>query len=454
MTPDVQFELDRGKLRSSQSIGEPTIMTITREELNPCTIKLTITLEEPEVKEGFDRAFKHISKKIKLPGFRPGHAPRAMLEGLVSKEDWYEEAADHIVRNGLKQAIAKEELEPDRTTRPTVEVTKLEQDTHTAEFIAKIPLPPKVVLGEATGLPVEMPAIEVRDEEVEFQVEEFRKRKSSREKISDRGVIEGDVAVVNIKLEDGAVEGRNFMTIAGQTFPQLDEALMGMTVEEIKSMELTFPDNFQEKDWANQTKSVQVTLNSLSSVKLPELDDEFAKSLKVESVEDLKVRISDGIRKAKEQMIREITTTKLLDALQAISEVHVSDNMWEGLATRRLRETAEEQSKAGKTLEEYAKDNGMTVEELVKAWNERAKTEVQRALLIQQVFTDQKMGLTEADLNVELYTLAKEAEVTAEEAFNMLKQNEALDELQFRAMSRKVGDFLLENANIQEIAAV
>ncbi len=429
-------------------------MTITREELNPCTIKLTITCEEPEVKEGFDRAFKQIAKKIKLPGFRPGHAPRAMIEDLINKEDWYEEAADFIVRNGLKNAIAQESLEPDQTTRPTVEVTKLEKDGYLAEFIAKIPLPPKVTLGESTGLPVEMPKIEVTDEEVEFQVEEFRKRKSSREKIEDRGVIEGDVAVVNIKIEGAAVEGRNFMTIAGQTFPELDAALLGMTVEEIKSLSLTFPETFQEKDWAGQTHTAQVTLNSLSSVKLPELDDEFAKTLKVESVDELKERIRDGIHKAKQQMIREITTTKLLDTLQGRSEVYVSDNMWESLATRRLRETAEEQSKAGKNMEEYAKDNGMTVEELVQAWNERAKTEVQRALLIQKVFTAQSMGLTEADLHVELFDLAKEADVTAEEAFNMLKQNEALDELQFRAMSRKVGDFLLENAEIQEVAAV
>jgi trigger factor len=432
----------------SRPIPHEAPMEVTREDLNPCTVKLSVKADEAQVKEAFDRALKKIAKQVKLPGFRPGHAPKAMIEGMVSKEELYDTAADNLVREAYKKLLEQESLEPDRTTRPSVELTAFDQDTSTAEFTVKVPLPPKVTVGEYKGLPLEKPPIEVSDEEVEKQLEEFRKRRQTREAVTERGVEQGDIAVVSVKPE-GVEEGRNFMTIAGQTFPALDEALMGMKVEEMKSLDLTFPDNFQEKDWAGKTMHATVTLNSLSAVKLPELDDEFAQSLKTESVEDLRVRVQEGIRRAKEQMLKDFITEQLLKELHERSEVATSDNMWEALADRRLAETAEEQRRAGKSLEQYATDNGMTVEELHQAWRENAKMHVERALLIREIFVQEKMELSNEELNQELFTMAEEMQVSPEEMVAILRKNEALDELQFRAISRKVADFLEQNASVK-----
>ncbi|MGV3616781.1 MAG: trigger factor [Fimbriimonas sp.] len=428
-------------------------MQVTREELNPCTLKLTIVCDPQEVTAGFDRAYKQIAKKVKLPGFRPGHAPRAMVEGMISKEELYDEAAEHIVRNSFKKALEQEGIQPDQSVRPTVELQTLDKDKSEAQYTAKVPLPPTVTLGEYKGLPLEKPAVEVSDEEIDRQIEEFRKRRQTREVVTDRGVEEGDVAVVNIKPEGDTGEGHTFMSVAGQLFPELDEALRSMKVEEMKSLELTFPENFTEKEWAGQTKKVTVTLNSLSAVKLPELDDTFAQSLQTENVDDLRTRIRDGIRSAKESMLRDLVSEQLLDKLHERSEVNVSDNMWEQLAQRRLEETAHEQQRLGKNLEQYAAENGMTIEQLIQAWGEKAKMHVERALLIREVFTAEKMQLTNQELNVELQGMAQEYNVDLEQMVAMLRENNAVDELHFRAISRKVGDFLESNATATEAAA-
>lgn len=425
-------------------------MNVSREELNPCTVKLSITCEPAEVKEGFDRAFRTITKKVKLPGFRPGHAPKKMLEGLIDKQELYNEAADIIVRKMVTKAINDEQLLPDRSQLPSVELKKIEQDTEECEFDVKVPLPPVVELGEYKGLPVEKPSMEVTDEEVDYQLDEIRKRRSTREAITDRGVEEGDVAVVNMKADGAEGEGRTFMTVVGQTFPELDKVLQGMHVEEMKHVELSFPESFQEKDWAGTTVKVTVTLSSLSAVQLPAVDEEFARSLKTENVDDLKNRLRETIAHAKEEMVREIVNEKLLDALLERSTVHVSDNMWETLATRRLQETAYEQNQKGKSMEDYAKDSGMTVEELIQAWQDKAKLHVRRALLIREVFTKEKMQLNNQELNLELVSMAQEYEVTPEELLGMLKKNNQIEELHFRAIARKVGDFLSTNAETKE----
>jgi trigger factor len=422
-------------------------MQVTREDLNPCTVKLTVVCEPEEVKQGYDTAFRQLTKKIKLPGFRPGKAPRAMLEGVLPSQDWNEAAAEEIVRKAYTKAVEQEGLQPDRTTSPQVSLDALNQQELKAEFTAKVPLPPKVELGDYKGLPVTQPPTDVTDEEIEYQIKELQKQRGQqREKIADRGATDGDVAVLNLQAEEG--EGKSFVTVVGQSFAQLDDAIRGMGVEEMKNAELTFPDNFQVKEWQGQTKKVKITLNSLSAVSTPALDDAFAQSLQLENVEALRNRLRENIGRAKQQMVRQVLFEGLLSALMERSQVAVSDNMWETLADRRLRETAEEQGRSGKSLEQYAQENGMTVEGLVEAWKERAKLEVQRALLIQSVYSAEQMQIGNAELNQELVAMAQEYGVEPMEMVQTLQQNNALDELQFRALSRKVSDFLLAHADV------
>jgi trigger factor len=265
-------------------------------------------------------------------------------------------------------------------------------------------------------------------------------------------VEEGDVAVVNVRVEGEEGEGRTFMTVVGQTFPQMDQALMGMKVEEMKHVNLTFPENFQEKDWAGKPLSCVVTISSLSAVQMPALDEEFAKSLKTENVDELKHRLRDTIARAKESMIQDMMNRNLLNVLLERSTVHVPDNMWESIAARRLQETAMEQRQKGKTMEEYAQENDMSVEQLVENWKEVAHNEVKRAILIREVFTRENMKLNERDLNQELFSMAQEYEIQPEELVGILKKNNQIEEIQFRAIARKVTDYLREKAEIKEVA--
>lgn len=427
-------------------------MQITREDLNPCTVKLTVVLESDQVQEGYNKAYKQISKRLRVPGFRPGHAPKAVLEPLISKEELNETAAEILVRNSFVKAVEKEGLKPDVSTRPAINILELDSETQKASYEAKVPMPPIVELGEYKGLPLVAEAVEVTEEEVQRQIDEFRKRRQTREAVTDRGVSTGDVAVVNVKLDGEGGDGRNFMVIAGQTFSQLDETIAGMKLEEMKHASLDFPADFQDKTLAGKSVSATVSINSLSAVSLPNVDDAFAKSLQTENVDELKDRVRAGLTVIKEQMVRDMAFEQLLTALYDKSTVHVSDNMWEDLAARRLNETANEQARAGKTMEKYAEENGMTIDSLVEAWRTQAKLQVERALLIRDVFTKEKLQLTNRDLNAELNFMAEELGMEPKTLLSALQENNSVEELQFRAISRKVGDLLIEKAEKTEAA--
>lgn len=425
-------------------------MQITREDLNPCTVQLTVVCSPEEVDQGYERALKQLSKKVKLPGFRPGHAPKSILEKSIDLEAWDEKAAELIVQEGYKDILEQEKLQPEGTVRPSVELNTLSKEDRKCDFTIKVTLPPIVELGEYKGLPVEAPSVDVTEEEVDYQLNELRKGRTTQQNVTDRGIQEGDVCVVNVKLVGQEGDGRNFMSIVGQTFPELDEALLGMGAEEMKQLTLTFPKTFQEKDWAGKSHEVQVTVNSISSMAPPELDEEFAKELKADSVDELKTRIRTLLGRAKAEASQEVMTDRLLEELMSRSTVNVGDGMWEQLAERRIREVAQEQRDSGSSLQKYVEEQGMTPEQFVEAWREKSKMYVQRALLIREIFSKEEMKLTEQDLTRELLGMSREYGTDPATLLEELRKANSLEEIHFRAISRRVSDFLIENADKKE----
>ncbi|RYG35252.1 trigger factor [bacterium] len=425
-------------------------MTVTQEKINECTVQLNVVADAAEVKAGFDKAYRSLAKGVAIPGFRKGTAPRGMVEPLLDPQRRSEEAAQNLVRDTLKKAIDESGLDVDPSTPPSVNLKSFDEEKGEAEYEAKVPLPPKVELGEYKGLEALRPDATVTDQDVEYQIDEYRRRRGTREAITDRGVQEGDVAVINLKTDGEEAEGHTLMVVAGKTFEGLDAALHGMQSEEIKHIELEFPESFQIKELASTSQPVSLSVTSLNAVRLPEANDDFAKELQTENLEDLRARIKGALGRAKESMVHELVTDRLLNALREKSEVHVSDNMWETLAERRLTETAQEQAQEGKSLEAYAKEQGMSLQEYIDAWRERAKFEIERALLIQQVFARENMQVTNQDLNMELSRMAGEYQIEPEEMLKSLHANKALDELQFRVIQRKVRDFLYAQAVISD----
>ncbi|MBS1709821.1 MAG: trigger factor [Armatimonadetes bacterium] len=428
-----------------------TKMKITRTELNPCTIQLDVVCTPEMVTAGYAKAVKVIGKKVKVPGFRPGQAPAKMIEKMVDPQTLLEQAADEVVREAFPSVLEQESLQPD--SQPSVELTKFTKEPPEMEFKAKVPLAPKVELAEYKGIPVSKRVATVSDEEVDRQIDELRKRGGKKQEVKDRGIQEGDVAVVNIRLEGVEGDGRNFMVIAGQTFEALDKAIVGMKAEEIKSAKLEFPATFQEKDWAGSKKDTTITIRSISALALPDLDDDFAKSMRAQSLDDLKAKVGEAIRRAKDEVAQEMVFEQILDHLLKESTVHVSDNTWESVATRRLNEMHQELLTKKSSLEEHAKSNGMTLQELIDAQKHEAKLHVERAVVIERVFSAEQMKITPQDLDAHFYQIAQENNIAEADMPKFAKDYGAQirDEVVFRSMYGKVMSFLAENAKITEV---
>lgn len=432
------------------STTAPSTMQVKREDLNASTVKLDVVCTPEQIASGFSKAARAFAKKMKVPGFRPGTAPQAVVEKLVDPEELARTAVETVVNDTLKKVMEDEGLKADNA--PAVNVTKFVREPAEMEYTAKIPLPPVVEMGEYKGIEVSMPPLTVTDEEVERQIEDLQKRQGKNEAVVGRGIQSGDMAVVNLKAAGEEGDGKTFMVIAGQTFPGLDDALMGMGPEELKHAKLDFPATFQEKDWAGKSAETTITVRSVSSTKAPEMDDEFAKSLKANNMDDLRSKVREGVLRAKQQIAQEMMIEQLFDSLIGASKVVVPDTTWEQVSAQRLQETAVALAREKKTLEEYAKEQGMTFEELIEAQQTEAKTHVMRAVLIEKIFLKEEMKIGNDDANQHFMQIAAENQVPQDQLAKFAKRygGAIRNEILFRAMHAKVVQFLIDNAKIVE----
>ncbi len=428
-----------------------TEMSVKRTDLNACTIQLDVVCTQDQVQKGFDRAVRDFAKKVRVPGFRPGAAPKAMVEKMIPEEDLANAAVENAVRSALRQALEQSDVTPEDA--PAVTVTKFERASSELEFMVKVPLGAKVTLGDYKALTAKKPTVEVEPGEVEYQIEELRRRAGTQQAVTGRGIQEGDVAVVHIRAEGVEGEGKTFMTKAGQTFPALDAAILGMEAEAIKHAKLSFPENFQDADWAGKEYECTLTIRSVSSVQVPDVDALVA-SLNVKDTAELETRVAEGIISAKRKIGEDMVSEQLLNALIQSSQVEVADPTWERVGSRRLQEIAYQLREEGSSLEKYAEQNGMTVDELVAAQMTEAKLHVQRATLVREVFVKEEMQITDEDANATFQEILRENKVGQEDVQAFMKENghQIREEVVFRSMFRKVLGLLRQHAKVEEVS--
>lgn len=422
-------------------------MQVTREDLSPVTVKLTVVCDPDDVQKGIDKAYKQIAKSVRIEGFRPGTAPAALIKQAVDEQAVMERAAENIIRKAYREVIEQESIVP--FTNPHVDLTKIQSDPPTCEFTILVGLEPIVELGDYIGLSVKQPFIRVTMDEIEEQLKGEQTRRARRSEVKGRAVQAGDYALIHLQPKDEDGEGRTFMTVVGKTFPQLDEALEGMSLEQLKELELTFPENFDEKDWAGKTMEMKLSIRSISNLELPELDDDFARDYQAEDMDELKARIEKALLGAKQEAARNYMIDQIFEQIEAASHVEVSDAMWEPVAAQRLREDEEEQRRSNKSLEEFAAENGMTLDKWVETRREEARNSVKRAVIVQEILKREKLEIDQEHFQQEAMFMARDYNVDANELILKINKSEALQqELRLRTAFRVVSDFLLKNANI------
>lgn len=429
-------------------------MNVTVEEKSSVKKVLHIEVPAETVKAQLDEAYNGLKKTAKIKGFRPGKAPRSVLERLY-KKDVNADVASRLIQESYVEALRETKLTP--VAAPKVDPPEL-QGAEPLAFDAEIEIRPEIAEVDFKGIELKKHLYEVTDEEMTAQLDMLQKNLAKVKPIeAERAVADGDFVLVDYEgFKDGqpfaeTQKTENFTMKVGDGYisPAFDEGVVGMQPGEDKEIEITFAEDYFNAKLAGQTVTFKVHLHEIREQILPAIDDEMAKQLgPFDSLDSLKEKIREnltsGYEKRTEQELNEQIFTTLLEKV----EFEVPDAMVEMELEHILNDAERSFTQANKTFEEA----GITRESLAEKYRPTAEKQVRRHLILGKIVDQEAMEVTDAEVDEGLADMAKTYQQPVDQIKAFYQSNkESLEVFKHTLLEKKAIKLIMENSEIKEV---
>src|SRR5215831_15150847 len=369
------------------------------EELSPTRVKLTIEVPFEELKPSLDKAYREVSRQVRIPGFRPGHVPPRIIDQRLGRGAVLEQAINDAVPQLYGKALEDSEIRA--LGQPELEITKLDDGDQLA-FTAEVDVRPKFDLPDLSTIPVTVENTEVGPDEVEEYLGDLRERFASLRGV-DRPAAEGDYvsidlsASVNGKLVDDAqASGISYQVGSGTLLDGLDETLTGMSAGDAT----TFTAELAGGDHAGEQAEVSVTVHSVKVKELPELDDEFAQSA---SEYDTLGEFRAGTRGRLENVKRlgqvGQARDRALDAVVNRLDIPLPDRIVSSEVEGRQRSLDEQLERSGTTKDAYLEARGISEDDLEAEIVVDARRSVKAGFVLDELASANELRVEQEELN-------------------------------------------------------
>lgn len=413
-------------------------------ETNRYELEIEIAAEDFE--KAVNKAFKKNVKKISVPGFRKGKAPRAFIEKYYGENVFYEDAVNGIYPSALQDAIDEAGLDV-INDKIDFDVVKIGKDGF--DFKAVVTVKPEVEIENYKGIEVEHKPVEVTEDDINKEIDRVRERNSRLVTVEGRSTQESDIAVFDFKgfvdgkaFEGGEAENYSLKLGSGQFIPGFEDQMIGHNQGEEFEVNVTFPESYQEASLAGKPAVFKIKLHEIKNRELPELDDEFAKDVSEfdtlaeyrESVKkqllDLKQRESD--MDADDQMI-----DKVIELLKA----EIPEAMFENKVEDIMRDFAYKLQSQGLTLDSYMKYTGLDNSAFKSQFRPQAERQVKLRLALDKIAELENISATPEELEEKYKSFAEQYKVDVEKIKEIVKEKDLLADI----AAEKAVDFLREN---------
>ncbi len=297
-------------------------------------VALEIEVEPSEVDRHFSTAYQHLAQRTRVPGFRPGKAPRHLIDRYAGRASVVAEAIDHLVADSVDAAFDQADIIP--IDQPQVDIDPDGvAEGNTVRFTATVSVRPEVQLGDYAEYPFGLEVTPVTDADVEAVITEMREAQATLRPIDGRGAANGDVAAVKFTgtidgepFEGGSADRLPLIIGENRMIPGWEDQLIGLEIGATKGFDSTFPDDYRVEDLRGKTAHFEVELLDLRERVLPEVDDEFARATgEVESMDALRTDIRDALEKRNDAEARHVFGDRIIDYATANATVELPEVM-------------------------------------------------------------------------------------------------------------------------------
>ena len=426
-------------------------MKSTVEALEGNKVKLSVEVDEQEFESAVDAAFKKIARDVRIPGFRPGKAPRRVLESHIGAGAGRAQALNDALPEYYSDAVVANEV--DVIAPPEIEITD-GQESGTVKFDAIVEVRPVITVSGYADLSVEIPAPTPSDEEIDAQLERFRNQYGDLE-VVERAADTGDYVTIDIEgsQNDEVLEGlvaSAYLYEVGSAgiVPELDEQLVGVASGDTRSFDAAHP-NGEEEDPLH----FEVTVTEVKAKVLPELNDEFAaQASEFETMaawrDDLVTRMTE-VRKAQSQMI---VREKIGEALAELVTDELPEPLVAAEMNERLQDMAMRLQAQGLSLEQWLQFSGTDTEQFLDDLKTTAERSARVDLALRAIALAEAIEALEEDLDLEFEAVAARVQQDSDVVRTQLVDAGHLPALKTDISKRKALDWLTESVTITDEA--
>ena len=408
-------------------------------------VALSIVVEADVFEAACEKSYRKNASSINIQGFRKGKAPRKMIEKLYGPEIFYDDAMNECIPEAYEAAVKEAGLKV--VSQPSI----TEVDVKDGEFLftAVVFVKPEVVVKDYKGIEAEKDDVTVSAEEVEAELKRMQDR-NARQVSVEREAKKGDI--VNLDFE-GFVDGVAFEGGKGEKFdlelgsgmfiPGFEEQLEGKNVGDECDVNVTFPEEYNEKSLAGKPAVFKCKINEIKENQKPELDDEFAKDVsEFDTIAELKADLEKQMTDRKNDSAQTSFQERVMDKVIETMEADIPDAMVETQLDRVADDFSYRLAMQGMEFESYLKMTGMTMEQFRAVFTPQALRQVKIRLALEKVAELEGMDITEEDLNAEFEKLAENNKMDIEKVKELL----AAEDLKGDMLCQKANDFILANA--------
>ena len=405
---------------------------------------LEISVSVAEVEQETERAVADIQKKVRLPGFRPGHAPVSLVKSRFAP-DIRQNVVEKLVPKAFRAAVEKEHLEV--VGRPDI------SDVHFHEgeplkFKAEFEVAPKFDLGEYRGVSVTYSEPEVTDEDIQKRLQEVREQKAEYVNEEPRPLADGDYAMVALESLSGVQpkisQDEITLKIGDEaTLPAFSENLRGASPDDAREFDVTYPEDYERKNLAGKTVRFRATVKAVRRKELPELNDEFAKDLgDYQTLEELKETIRKGILQDRERRAQEDAKGQIIDRLVDMHDFPVPT----AYVDRQIEINVENQLRALAAQGIDPKTIKLDWNKVRETQKEKATRDVKASLLLDKIGEREAIHATQDEVDKEVQRIARQQREAVAVTRAKLQKEGAIGRIAGAIRTDKTLNFLFEHA--------
>ena len=408
------------------------------------TYEVEVSVDGETFRAAVDKVYKKESKKIAVPGFRKGKAPRAIIERMYGEDVFFEDAMQDCYPEALEAAAREAGLKVITVT--ALEATEVSKDGFT--FKATVVVEPEIEIKDYKGIEIEKMSTEVTEEMIDHEIEHVRERNSRMVTVEDRAAEKGDTAVIDfegfvdgVAFDGGKAENYNLELGSGSFIPGFEDQIIGHNTDDEFTIDVTFPAEYQNDELKGKDAQFKIKLHEIKVKELPEVDDEFVKDVSekdtvAEYREELKGQIAHRLEHEAEHDVEDKLTAAVIEKVEG----DIPSQMYDNEAQNMMREMDMRLRQQGMDMNTYLQYTGMTADAVLQMYKPEAEKRVKMRLALEKIAKLEEIAPTAEEIDAEYKKMGDAYHMEADKVKEIIPEESIVEDLKVELAMKLVKD--------------